>query len=99
MIYGFREAVFTPCLLWKLKTKQNRGGRSPSLWSRRQCQVDFLGFIFSDVGRWWELSLCRHRMWWVCVRCKESVQACTHVGVFVYMSVLGLGLVRLSVAL
>lgn len=74
--------MFTPCLLWK--TKQSRGGRSSFLWTERQCQVDLLGFIFPDVGRWWELSLCRHRLWWVCVRYKKSVQVSTCIGVFVY---------------
>lgn len=85
MIYGFREAVFTPCLLWKPKTKQSRGGRSPSSWSGRQYQVDAQGFIFSDVGRWWELSLRRRRMWWVCVRYKEcaSMHTCRCVCVCV----------------
>lgn len=62
--------------------------------------MDALGFIFSDVGRLGELP-SRHRMWWVCVRYKESVHACTRVGVCVYMSVLrsGLGLVGHSMAL
>lgn len=41
--------------------------------------------LFSQMwGRWWELSLCRHRLWWVCVRYKKSVQVSTCVGVFVY---------------
>lgn len=76
--------MFTPRLLWKPKTKQSRGGRSPSPRSGRRCQVHSLGFIFPDVGRWWELSLCGRRMWWVCVMYKESVQACTRGDVFVY---------------
>lgn len=82
MIYGFREAVFTPCLLWKPKTKQSQGGRSLSSWSGRRCQVDPLVFIFPDVGRWWELSLCRGRM---DVRYKESVLTRTCVFCLLYL--------------
>lgn len=81
VIYGCREAVFTPCLPWKPETKQSGGRSSPSPWGGRQCQVDAPGFIFSDVGRWWELPW-RHRVWWVCVRCAR-MHTCRCVRVYV----------------
>lgn len=43
-----------PSLETKNQTEQRR--ENP-LWSGRRCQVDSLGFIFPDVGKWWELSL------------------------------------------
>lgn len=71
-----------PALETKNQTEQRWS--SPSPWGRRQCQVDALGLIFSDVGRSWELPL-RHRLRWVCVRCEESVHACTRVGALACM--------------